>query len=174
MCKDEDGCTPLHSAFCLSSLAIVKFLIGKSKADAVQMENNFKETPLHMAFLENKHEAVPEFVATKYPDFLKKPKPSDGRLPLHVACAIAQSIVAIQVLLEHYPDAARQKDKQGKLPLALACKNETLISEGGKCTLGVHLSWEYYIVFIYVVLYQLECAIYIFMLNICTSLPYVL
>ena len=37
-----------------------------------------------------------------------------------------------------------------------------LISEGGKCTLGVHLSWEYYIVFIYVVLYELECSIYIF------------
>jgi hypothetical protein len=28
--------------------------------------------------------------------------------------------------------------------------------------LGVHLSWEYYIVFIYVVLYQLECSICIF------------
>ena len=36
-----------------------------------------------------------------------------------------------------------------------------LISEGGKCTLGVHLSWEYYIVIIYEVLYQLECSIFI-------------
>ena len=129
ICKDEDGCTPLHSAFWFSSLAIVKFLIGKSKAGAVEMENNYKHTPLHMAFLNNKHEEVPEFVATKYPDFLKKSSSSDGLFPLHVACAISSLIVGIQVLLEHYPDAARQKDKQGKLPLALACKNETLEEE---------------------------------------------
>jgi ankyrin repeat protein len=129
ICKDEDGCTPLHSAFRCSSLAIVKFLIGKSKAGAVEMENNYKKAPLHYAFLYNKHEAVLEFVATKYPDFLKKPRSSDGQLPLHVACAISSLIVGIQVLLEHYPDSARQKDKQGKLPLALACKNETLEEE---------------------------------------------
>ena len=42
------------------------------------------------------------------------------------------------------------------------CACSRLISEGGKCTLGVHLSWEYYIVSIYEVLYQLECSIYIF------------
>ena len=70
LCKDENGCTPLLHAFCDSSLvAIVKFLVGRSKADAVQMENNGKETPLHVAFLNDKHEEVPEFVATNYPDF---------------------------------------------------------------------------------------------------------
>ena len=50
----------------------------------------------------------------------------------------------------------------GKIPYSSVHFTQLLISEGGKCTLGVHLSWEYYIVFIYVVLYQLECSIYIF------------
>jgi ankyrin repeat protein len=90
------------------------------------MEDDYKHTPLHYTFLKNKHKDVAEFVATKYPDFLKKPRSSDRRLPLHVACASCRSIVGAQVLLEHYPDAAKQKDKQGKLPLALACKNEFL------------------------------------------------
>ena len=129
MCKNENGCTPLHFAFWKSSLAIVKFLLGESKADAVQMEDNYKDTPLHYAFLNDKHEEVPEFVATKYPDFLKKPRSSDGRLPLHVACRNATSIVGVRVLLEHYPDAAKQKDKQGKIPLALACQNKQLEEE---------------------------------------------
>jgi ankyrin repeat protein len=129
MCKNENGCTPLHFAFWKSSLAIVKFLLGESKADAVQMEENYKDTPLHDAFHNDKHEEVSEFVATKYPDFLKKPRSSDGWLPLHVACCNATSIVGVRVLLEHYPDAAKQKDKQGKIPLALACQNEYLEEE---------------------------------------------
>ena len=128
MCKDENGCTPLHYAFVYSSLAIVKFLVGKSKADAVQMENNCKMTPLHIAFLNDKHQ-VPDFLATKYPDFLKKPRSSDDRLPLHCACANATSIVGVKVLLEHYPDAAKQKDKRAKIPLALACKNKNFQGE---------------------------------------------
>jgi ankyrin repeat protein len=129
MCMNEDGCTPLHLAFYYSSLAIVKFLMGKSKADAVQTEDDFERTPLHCAFLDNKHEEVPEFVATKYPDFLKKPRSSDDRLPLHCACANATSIVGVKVLLEHYPDAAKQKDKRAKIPLALACKNKNFQGE---------------------------------------------
>jgi ankyrin repeat protein len=128
-CKNEDGHTPLHLAFCHSSLAIVKFLIGKSKAGAVEMEDNDKDTPLHCAFIFNDHEEVLEFVATKYPEFFKKARSSDGRLPLHVACAISISIVGIQVLLEHYPAAAKEKDKEGKLPLALACKTKILEEE---------------------------------------------
>ena len=128
MCMNEDGCTPLHLAFYYSSLAIVKFLMGKSKADAVQIENNDKTTPLHYA-LRNKHGEVSEFMANKYPDFLKKPRLSDGRLPLHYACANAKSIIAVKVLLEHYPDAAKQKDKGGKIPLALACKNNKFQGE---------------------------------------------
>ena len=67
--------------------------------------------------------------ATNYPDFLKKSRSSDGQLPLHVACHCAESIVGVQVLLEHYPDAAKQKDKQGKLPLAWACQNDDLKGE---------------------------------------------
>ena len=126
MCKDEHGCTPVHFAFWKSSLAIVKFLLGESKADVVQMENNNKDTPLHFAFFSDRHEEVPQFVATKYPDFLKKPKSSDGRLLLHVACRNAMLIVGVQVLLEHNPDAAKQKDKKGKIPLALACQNKRL------------------------------------------------
>ena len=129
LCKNENGSTPLHWAFYYSSLAIVKFLMEKSKADAVQKENNFKRTPLHYASIRNKHKEVPEFVATKYPDFLKKPRSSDGQLPLHVACASCLSIIGAQVLLEHYPDAAKQKDKQGKLPLALVRKNKKLKQE---------------------------------------------
>ena len=128
MHKNGDGCTPLHFAFYYSSLAIVKFLMGKSKADAVQIENNDKTTPLHYA-LRNKHGEVSEFMANKYPDFLKKPRLSDGRLPLHYACANAKSIIAVKVLLEHYPDAAKQKDKGGKIPLALACKNNKFQGE---------------------------------------------
>ena len=50
-------------------------------------------------------------------------------MPLHVACAISISIVGIQVLLEHYPAAAKEKDKEGKLPLALACKTKILEEE---------------------------------------------
>ena len=129
MCKNENGSTPLYLAFRHSSLAIVKFMIGKSKADAVLMENNFKRTPLHDAFLGNEHKDVHEFVATKYHDFLKKPRSSDGWFPLHVACASCRSIVGAQVLLEHYPEAATQKDTQGKLPLTLACKNKYLKQE---------------------------------------------
>jgi ankyrin repeat protein len=122
MCKNEGGHTPLHSAFCRSSLAIVKFLIGKSKADV-------DAVTVGLAFIFNKHKELLQFVANKYPDFLKKPSSSDGLLPLHVACVTSDSIVGIQVLLEHYPDAAKQKDKEGQLPLALACKNETLEEE---------------------------------------------
>jgi hypothetical protein len=129
LCKNANGSTPLHVAFYHRSLAIVKFLIGKSKADTVQTENNFKETPLHYAFAGNAHKDVPEFVATKYPDFLKKPRSSDGQLPLHVVCADYISIIGVKVLLEHYPDAAKQKDKQGKLPLALVRKNKKLKQE---------------------------------------------
>ena len=132
MCRNINGSTPLHFAFYYSSLDIVKFLIGKSKANAVEMKNNFERTPLHYAFLYNKHKKVLEFVATKYPDFLKTPRSFDGQLPLHVACAgdaEASSLIGAQFLFEHYPDAAKQKDKQGMLPLALACKKEHIEEE---------------------------------------------
>ena len=38
-------------------------------------------------------------------------------------------VLGIQVRLEHYPDAARQKDERGELPLSLACRNGTLEEE---------------------------------------------
>ena len=120
--KNANGYLPLHYACLWSSLPVVKYFIGKSKLTSVQAENVFNATPLHLAF-RNPHREVAEFVAETYPEFLKLTRAHDGWSVLHYVCAVGNSMVGIEVLLHHYPDAVKLKDKMGRLPLALACKN---------------------------------------------------
>mmetsp|Transcript_18252 Transcript_18252/g.30281 ORF Transcript_18252/g.30281 Transcript_18252/m.30281 type:complete len:335 (-) Transcript_18252:666-1670(-) len=124
--ENKNGHTPFYFAFQCSTLSIIEYMIEQSDAETALFYPNANGfTPLHAAFI-NKRQEVSEFVAESYPDFLKKASPRLGWFPLHFACACAKSTVGIKVLLEHYPDAAKLVDNKGRLPLALALKNENI------------------------------------------------
>ena len=46
-----------------------------------------------------------------------------GRAPLHIACHSNASIECIQILVDHYPDAAIEQDVIGHVPLSYALSN---------------------------------------------------
>mmetsp|Transcript_2559 Transcript_2559/g.4112 ORF Transcript_2559/g.4112 Transcript_2559/m.4112 type:complete len:303 (+) Transcript_2559:1379-2287(+) len=122
--KSKNGNPPLSYAFEFSTLPIIKYLIDEMDDDTIlHHTNNFGRTPLHAAF-KNSRKEVSDFVAESFPNFLNDASPEDGWLPLHYACHHADSTVGIKVLLKKYPHAAKIQDNKGRLPLALACKNE--------------------------------------------------
>jgi len=61
-------------------------------------------------------------LAECYPESLTIPANPKGRLPLHLACIHGKSSI-IPLLLEHNPQAVRQRDNQNRLPIHYAANN---------------------------------------------------
>lgn len=120
--KDPNGRTPLHLAFEWSSIPVINFLISNIDAPALESEDCDEDTPLHSGCF-NTDVNVRRYVFEQYPGFLRKSRRSDGWLPLHLVCDQSECWHPVQLLLEHYPEAAQQKDVNGELPLALAQRN---------------------------------------------------
>jgi hypothetical protein len=122
--KDKYGWTPFHDALFLSDIPIIEYLMERSDNNAVLRQTNKNGfTPLHYAF-RNKRKKVSEFVVKRFPDFLREAREDISSAPLHYVCRKGTTIAGIKVLLENDPEASKQPDNLGRLPLALACKNE--------------------------------------------------
>lgn len=121
--KNRYGWTPLHAAFRHTGLATIKYFMETIDDDAViKQKTKSGLTPLHLAFC-NRRREVSEFVVKTFPNFLMEAKEDPSTLPLHIACN-HEYTAGIEVLLASDPDAAKLQDDRGRLPLAIALKNE--------------------------------------------------
>jgi ankyrin repeat protein len=105
-------------------------ILTKTEDSVVQQENDDKNSALHFAFL-NDNSELAAFVINKHPGFVTEPRQSDGWLPLHFIArkGTAGCKNSLLLLLEAFPDAAKMKDVDGMVPLALACKNGSISME---------------------------------------------
>jgi len=81
--------------------------------------------PLHQACALQPPADVVELLCQIYSLGLGIAEPTFDRLPLHVACQTmgSTSFEVIQILLDWNPEAAKHKDKFGRLPIHYACSH---------------------------------------------------
>jgi len=116
----------------LSTEAMRRLIQHDPEASDIQDENGY--LLLHYACEYNAPEEVIELLIDQNPGALLVPcnhMQFRGMLPLHVACSFAVSSVEIvSTLLTHCPEAAREPNRDGLLPLHLAlnyCMSEDVI-----------------------------------------------
>jgi hypothetical protein len=135
--KDEEGGrSPLHMAAMKGvSATVVRYMVY-TLPQSLQMTDNEGNLPLHYAAMYS-CEAVVELMADLSPDACQHAN-ARARLPLHVLCARiwhqdSLALSLIQNIISHNPGAVRLPERQGRLPLHLAC-------EQGSPHLGI-ISW---------------------------------
>jgi len=142
------GWTAVHWATRYNSNAAVILELLKAYPEAARENDEYGRLPLHWAVWNKSNVAVILELLKAYPEAARK-KDRDGCLPLHVALGKRFSIVSsdleiflqkdfktntavISELLKAYPEAAREKDRDGRLPLhdaAIYNSNAEVISE---------------------------------------------
>jgi len=116
---DNDGLTPVHVACALADLETVKLLLNM-RPDVIRLKSAQNLTPFIVACV-SENMPVVTHMADAFPDLLRIKGEEDGWYPLHHASSEGKK-VALEYLLEKYPDAAREVDKMGRTPLALIAR----------------------------------------------------
>ncbi|XP_009776722.1 protein CfxQ homolog [Nicotiana sylvestris] len=110
--------TPLHVAAGYNNVEILKFLLGWSGPEKLEMEakNMYGETPLHMAAKNGSNEAVKMLLAH---GALVEAKANNGMSPLHLAVwhsLRAEDCSTVKTLLEHDANCSAE-DNEGMTPI---------------------------------------------------------
>ncbi|XP_059286505.1 uncharacterized protein LOC132039957 [Lycium ferocissimum] len=110
--------TPLHVAAGYNHVEILKFLLGWSGPEKVEMEakNMYGETPLHMAAKNGCNEAAKMLLAH---GALVEAKANNGMTPLHLAVwhsLRAEDCSTVKTLLDHDANCSAE-DNEGMTPL---------------------------------------------------------
>ncbi|XP_016442853.1 uncharacterized protein LOC107768252 [Nicotiana tabacum] len=110
--------TPLHVAAGYNNVEILKFLLGWSGPEKLEMEakNMYGETPLHMAAKNGSNEAVKMLLAH---GALVEAKANNGMTPLHLAVwhsLRAEDCSTVKTLLEHDANCSAE-DNEGMTPI---------------------------------------------------------
>lgn len=125
---------PLHVACSLNPPVDVIHALLKADSEAVSLQDANGRLPIHFACdVERASPEVIEALLKAYPDGAQVKEMQFGFLPLHAACCRRNEVnkencrhdtqnKVIGALLSVYPDAVNEKDDQGWLPLALACR----------------------------------------------------
>jgi len=125
--KDVDGKLPLHHII-ESNVPVdkVQYLIERyPEGSRVQCNDGW--TALHWASQRHTTEDVLDAVLAGDHKQAAMLQNKEGKLPLHIAASSGHRI-AIEKLLEVYPDGAMVPDKDGALPLHLAAKKDPYIA----------------------------------------------
>ena len=128
---EEASLEDVNGDFCLSYLADLKAPLEvvdamiKANPYAAIKKDSYGHTPLMWATKRAHAWKVIEILLTSWPEdvdrkLLACEKYDGGQLLLHVACAKCAPIEIISALLDIYPDAAKQKDDEGMIPLQLS------------------------------------------------------
>lgn len=118
-CQDVDRYrfTPLHLAVHRGNLTVME-LVWRTWPEGIQSRNSFSQLPIHYAVRNNDELAV-TLCITAWPASVSL-KCLNGSTLLHAAIDRMASNGVIQRLLDAYPQALREKDARGMLPLHAA------------------------------------------------------
>ncbi len=137
--KNELGDLLLHYAIRYGASVEVIQLIIEAYPNAVREKNELGELPLHIAVRYGGPVEVIQLLIEAYPDAVRK-KNEYGDLPLHSAVKNrpteiqlptdvypdafykGASVEVLKLLIEEYPDALKEKNYGGELPLHVAAK----------------------------------------------------
>eukprot|EP01031_Cornospumella_fuschlensis_P036237 gene36237-43958_t len=114
--RNNDGMLPLHIAAGKGSLENVQALVS-AFPNAINVTDKNHWLPIHHAAYDNRSVDVVKYLCEAFPDPLRKPQSSSGRLPLHFAAVKCLSSKVMKYLLDAYPDAAQTFDCHRRLPL---------------------------------------------------------
>jgi ankyrin repeat protein len=117
--KDAEGCLPLHRAIhCEASPDVIKILID-AYPKATEIEDNYGHLPIHIAI---NSKASPEAIKVLLDANPAVSEIEDcGRLPIHSALYYKASPDVIKLILDANPKVAEIPDKDGQLPIHIAC-----------------------------------------------------
>lgn len=118
------GWAPLHVACSFGAPLEVVELLAERCPGALAARDIKKQTPLHAACESQALPDVIEYLVRMRPEALSETACSSGvygQTPLHIACGYAAPFGSVSLLLHSHPQAARETDKDGRVPLHLAC-----------------------------------------------------
>jgi len=128
---DDNGRTPLHALFLLSSeespsLSIVKMLLGTPGENATKLKDKDFKVPLHIAAENGVNNPVLELLVEAYPDGCYR-QTKDGDIPVHLLVRSGKATTAsVEMLLRPIMDSetiCSVKGSQGvELPLHIAAE----------------------------------------------------
>ena len=124
--------TPLHSACTggCSLLEVIRYLVKEYRG--ILKQHPIGEvccTPLHLACGNGAATGVIKYLVEQWPNVVRLCD-SSGRLPLHKACYVRQSLQLedIQCLVEEWPESLQEKEhERGATPLHCACGKKTSV-----------------------------------------------
>lgn len=156
--RDDDGMTTLKETLDL----FISFLVLPSPA----IESNTDTTyPLHNALLLDEKNYLPpicqEFIVLIHQDEIMK-MDTNADYPLHIAISRSSNHKStwIQSLLRFSPISSKIPSRQGRLPLLLACENDTSYIDIEKIALSYPNALR---------TIDIKTCLYPFMLSACTS-----
>ncbi|XP_039535689.1 B-cell lymphoma 3 protein homolog [Pimephales promelas] len=121
-CQDEDGDTPLHIAVVKENIQLVRWLIEIFRRAHKDLDifNNLRQTPLHLAVITHQPILVKAFLdAGSDPGALDR----NGQTALHLCCE-HKDVNCLSVILRHYPQNPLPhleiRNYEGLTPLHLA------------------------------------------------------
>ena len=119
------GDTPLHVACRKGNIDVVKHLLRSGHSQALNYPNDFKELPVHLAFAANHN--IPQIIKV----FIQHKECFDcsatdmnGDTPLHILCKYKPSVSCLQLVVHKLKCKADIPNKEGNLPLHVACQNK--------------------------------------------------
>lgn len=124
---DSGNRLPLHVACRTGATGKVVASLLRANPDATKHLDHHDRLPIHLACCHRDSNSVEvlELLVQSNPEGLQEREEVHGFLPLHVACFKGERNVrqdVVETLLQFFPMGARIPDKNGNLPLHLACK----------------------------------------------------
>ena len=121
---NSDGQTVLHLACRIGLVSVVEKIVKRTCCD-VNCQDNDRNTPLHIACIENANETSRELIITSLLQHDRcnvNTLNSDGCTPLHTACMM-KNYLAVKLLVESRKCDLNVKQMNGDTPLHIACRN---------------------------------------------------
>ena len=117
--RNKEGQTAVHAASKKGDVAVLATLIGRGAV--VNVQDNNKDTPLHLAVTRPENSAVIELLMKKDVSTINW-RNNEGQTALHLAASSVDNDRVIKSLLEHEADMVA-KDNDGCVPLHYAAKH---------------------------------------------------
>lgn len=103
----------------------VETILQDAPVISIQLLQRFVRSSINNdMLLSDEGEEILHVILRNYPDIAKSKLGSRGSFLLHYVCGYSASLETVQLVMDLYPGALREKDSDGCLPLHWACNGE--------------------------------------------------